>query len=135
MRWTFEKLNSSFQIIKTNLLFPVKGCPTDEIHKSCAFREEYTCWTSADQQERVIELFRRLPHCRAGCYCKSVINIKGKSILFWIYIIYSIVRVFLWNYQIDFDRLKLTNFDVIFFLFSSSKVISKYLYAAQQGRL
>ncbi|XP_063895147.1 uncharacterized protein LOC110373215 [Helicoverpa armigera] len=48
-----------------------KECPADEVHKSCSFHEEYTCWAQPDRMERVKSPARRLPHCRTGCYCKK----------------------------------------------------------------
>ncbi|XP_014368076.2 uncharacterized protein LOC106718500 [Papilio machaon] len=46
-------------------------CPHDEIYKSCSFYEEYTCWQTAERNSRVKTIPKRLPHCRAGCYCKK----------------------------------------------------------------
>ncbi|XP_075980691.1 uncharacterized protein LOC142979571 [Anticarsia gemmatalis] len=48
-----------------------KECPGGEVHKSCAFRTEYTCWTSRDRVQRVQDIPRRLSHCQSGCYCKA----------------------------------------------------------------
>ncbi|XP_026732911.1 cysteine-rich venom protein 1-like [Trichoplusia ni] len=47
-----------------------KECPPGEVHRSCAFTDEYTCWVHADRMERVKSPPKRLPHCKAGCYCK-----------------------------------------------------------------
>nr|XP_034834434.1 uncharacterized protein LOC117991019 isoform X1 [Maniola hyperantus] len=48
-----------------------KECLHNEIHKSCAFYEEYTCWETEAMESRVKASPKRLAHCRAGCYCKK----------------------------------------------------------------
>ncbi|XP_068618104.1 uncharacterized protein [Battus philenor] len=46
-------------------------CHRDEVHRSCSFYEEYTCWQNEDRLIRVKIIPKRLPHCRSGCYCKK----------------------------------------------------------------
>ncbi|CAK1587289.1 unnamed protein product [Parnassius mnemosyne] len=46
-------------------------CPHDEVHKSCTFYEEYTCYEDEKKKMRVKSIPKRLPHCRAGCYCRK----------------------------------------------------------------
>ncbi|XP_035444088.1 uncharacterized protein LOC118271929 [Spodoptera frugiperda] len=48
-----------------------KECPNGEVHRSCEFTMEYTCWVRRDRMERVKTPAKRLAHCRAGCYCKK----------------------------------------------------------------
>ncbi|CAH2044247.1 unnamed protein product, partial [Iphiclides podalirius] len=47
-----------------------KECPHDEVHRSCSFYEEYTCWETEQRTNRVKIIPKRLLHCRSGCYCK-----------------------------------------------------------------
>nr|XP_032518993.1 uncharacterized protein LOC116771282 isoform X2 [Danaus plexippus plexippus] len=47
-----------------------KECPQDEVHKSCSFYEEYTCWETPELNKRVKTTPKRLTHCRSGCFSK-----------------------------------------------------------------
>ncbi|KAL0822069.1 hypothetical protein ABMA28_005434 [Loxostege sticticalis] len=60
-----------YAIVAVQAITLKKECPEDEVHKSCAFYEEYCCWQEPDRQERVRLPPKRLPHCRSGCYCKK----------------------------------------------------------------
>ncbi|XP_041982023.1 venom serine protease inhibitor-like [Aricia agestis] len=46
-------------------------CPSEEVYRSCAFYEEYFCWTSANRTNRVYRVPKKLGLCRPGCYCKQ----------------------------------------------------------------
>ncbi|KAI8439767.1 hypothetical protein MSG28_013454 [Choristoneura fumiferana] len=49
----------------------LKDCPYEEIHKSCMFFEEYTCWEDKDRLKRNKAPAKSLLHCWGGCVCRS----------------------------------------------------------------
>ncbi|OWR51654.1 hypothetical protein KGM_205967 [Danaus plexippus plexippus] len=60
-----------YSIVIVILLALEKECPQDEVHKSCSFYEEYTCWETPELNKRVKTTPKRLTHCRSGCFCNK----------------------------------------------------------------
>ncbi|XP_026322757.1 uncharacterized protein LOC113232300 [Hyposmocoma kahamanoa] len=48
-----------------------RQCGHEEIHRSCVFYEEYTCWEREDGLDRVRSPPKRLTHCKADCFCRK----------------------------------------------------------------
>ncbi|XP_039756406.1 uncharacterized protein LOC120631059 [Pararge aegeria] len=58
-------------VSKCSFLMIKKECLHGEVHKSCSFYEEYTCWETQSLTKRVKSSPKRLAHCKAGCFCKK----------------------------------------------------------------
>ncbi|XP_073961928.1 uncharacterized protein [Choristoneura fumiferana] len=52
-------------------MLQLKDCPYEEIHKSCMFFEEYTCWEDKDRLKRNKAPAKSLLHCWGGCVCST----------------------------------------------------------------